>query len=80
MPFEYHVSPQGNDAAAGDALHPFATINRAARIAEPGDTVIVHEGTYREQVNPLHGGLSERERITYQAAPNDGRPIIKGSE
>ena len=44
MKFEYHVKPTGNDAACGDAEHPFATISKAAQMASPGDTVIVHEG------------------------------------
>ena len=65
MKFEYHVKPTGNDAAYGDAEHPFATISKAAQMASPGDTVIVHEGVYREQVDPKRGGLSEHERITY---------------
>jgi hypothetical protein len=30
------------------AGHPFATITQALHAAEPGDTVIVHEGVYRE--------------------------------
>ena len=38
MKFEYHVKPTGNDAACGDAEHPFATISKAAQMASPGDT------------------------------------------
>jgi len=68
MKFEYHVKPTGSDAACGDAEHPFATISKAAQVAAPGDTVIVHEGVYREQVDPKRGGLSEHERITYCGA------------
>ena len=59
MKFEYHVKPTGSDAACGDAEHPFATISKAAQMASPGDTVIVHEGVYREQVDPRHGRLSK---------------------
>ncbi|MBY8968245.1 DUF1565 domain-containing protein, partial [Algiphilus sp. NNCM1] len=55
MKFEYHVKPTGSDAACGDAEHPFATISKAAQMASPGDTVIVHEGVYREQVDPKRG-------------------------
>lgn len=80
MKFEYHVKPTGNDAACGDAEHPFATISKAAQMASPGDTVIVHEGAYREQVDPKRGGLSEHERITYCGAEGEARPVIKGSE
>ena len=49
MKFEYHVKPTGSDAACGDAEHPFATISKAAQMASPGDTVIVHEGVYRDK-------------------------------
>ena len=39
----------------------------------------VHEGVYRERVNPPRGGLSEDKRIVYQAAPGEAVEI-KGSE
>ncbi|MDR4031858.1 MAG: right-handed parallel beta-helix repeat-containing protein, partial [Bifidobacterium sp.] len=80
MKFEYHVKPTGSDAACGDVEHPFATISKAAQMASPGDTVIVHEGVYRERVDPKRGGLSEHERITYCGAEGEARPVIKGSE
>ena len=79
MAFEFHVRPDGDDLSAGDLAHPFATISKAAELARPGDTVIVHEGVYREQVDPAHGGVSNLERITYRAAEGE-RPVIKGSE
>jgi hypothetical protein len=76
---EYHVSPRGNDAAAGGPSDPFRTINCAARKALPGDTVTVHSGTYREWVNPLYGGIDDSRRILYRAA--EGEYVeIKGSE
>ena len=79
MAFEFHVRPDGDDLSAGDLAHPFATISKAAELARPGDTVIVHEGVYREQVDPAHGGVSDLERIVYRAAEGE-RPVIKGSE
>jgi len=76
---EFHVSPQGDDQNKGSSEHPFRTISQAAQLARPGDRVIVHEGIYREQVNPLFGGDSDSKRIVYQAA--DGEHVeIKGSE
>ncbi len=76
---EYHVSKQGNDHNSGTISSPFLTISRAAKIAQAGDTVIVHDGTYREWVKPVHSGVSDRQRITYTAA-KDETVIIKGSE
>lgn len=76
---EYHVSKTGNDQNDGSKNRPFLTIQKAADTAIAGDTVTVHEGTYREWVKPLNPGLSDRRRIVYQAAPNE-RVIIKGSE
>lgn len=79
MSFEYHVSPKGNDNAAGSKTSPFATISKAARTARSGDSVIVHDGVYCEQVNPLYGGVSDLERITYKAAEGE-HPVISGAE
>ena len=79
MAREYHVSVNGNDAADGSMAAPLRTINHAAQIALPGDTVTVHEGTYREWVNPLSGGEREGKRILYRAAPGE-KAEIKGSE
>ena len=75
----YHVSKQGNDKNIGSAEAPFLTINRAATVALPCDTVIVHEGEYREWVDPKCGGLDENSRITYTAAEGE-KVVIKGSE
>ena len=75
----FHVAPGGNDAAAGAASAPFRTIQHAADVARPGDVITVHEGVYRERVNPPRGGKSNRKRIVYQAAPGE-RVEIKGSE
>lgn len=75
----FHVSPAGSDGQLGSESAPFRTINRAANAAMPGDTVLVHAGTYREWVRPTRGGRSEHRRITYAAAPGE-QPVIKGSE
>ncbi len=76
---EIHVSKDGNDANTGGADAPFLTINRAAATAQPGDSVVVHAGTYREWVKPPRGGTGEDARITYRAA-NGEKVVIKGSE
>lgn len=75
---DYHISTQGNDQNKGTAEQPFRTISRAAALAEPGDTVTVHAGVYREWINPLNGG-TEEQRILYKAA-GDGEVVISGAE
>ena len=75
----YHVSKNGNNINAGTAEAPFLTINHAAQIADEGDTVIVHEGVYRETVSPARGARNEFCRITYEAAEGE-KAVIKGSE
>ena len=79
MPTELHVAPTGSDQADGSELHPFQTISRAARLAQPGDTVVVHAGVYREWVRPRNSGLSDRRRITYTVAAGE-HVVVKGSE
>jgi alpha-N-arabinofuranosidase len=76
---EWHVAPHGSDAGPGTRRAPLRTIQRAADLAHPGDTITVHAGVYRERVNPPRGGASDRQRIVYRAAPGE-RVEIKGSE
>lgn len=76
---EYHVAVSGNDANDGSAGKPFKTIMAAAGVAQPGDIITVHEGVYRERINPPRGGISDDARITYRAAPGE-KVVVKGSE
>jgi glycosyl hydrolase family 120/parallel beta helix pectate lyase-like protein/uncharacterized protein DUF1565 len=76
---DYHISVNGNNANDGSASSPFRTISFAAQLAQPGDIITVHAGTYREWINPARGGLNNSNRITYRAAAG-GKVEIKGSE
>ncbi|MGF7398170.1 right-handed parallel beta-helix repeat-containing protein [Thermoanaerobacterium thermosaccharolyticum] len=76
---EYHVAKTGSDQGKGTLKDPFLTINKAASVAMAGDTIIVHEGVYREWVKPKYKGLSDKRRITYKAAEGE-KVVIKGSE
>jgi len=42
----YYVSPAGSDSNLGTSSAPFLTIQKAANTVNPGDTVIVRDGTY----------------------------------
>jgi alpha-N-arabinofuranosidase len=76
---EFHVAVNGKDSNPGTQEAPLRTIQRAADLAQPGDVITVHEGVYRERVNPPRGGQSDALRIVYQAAPGE-KVEIKGSE
>ena len=76
---EFHVAIGGKDSNAGTQAAPLRTIQRAAELAQPGDTITVHEGIYRERVAPPRGGESDAKRIVYQAAPGE-KVEIRGSE
>lgn len=42
----YHVAPGGNDGNDGSAAAPWATLQHAADTVQPGDSVLVYDGTY----------------------------------
>ena len=62
----------------GSQSRPFRHIDDAARIAMPGDEVLVAPGIYREYVNPRHAG-TEDARITYRSVEPLGA-VITGAE
>jgi hypothetical protein len=76
---EFHVAIGGKDSNPGTQGAPLRTIQRGAELAQPGDVITVHEGVYRERINPPRGGGSDASRIVYQAAPGE-KVEIKGSE
>ena len=76
---EFHVAVNGNDSNPGTKAAPLRSVQRGAELAQPGDTITVHEGTYRERITPPRGGESDSKRIVYQAA-SDEQVEIKGSE
>jgi len=76
---EYHVAMHGHDTNVGSLVAPLRTIQRAGELAQPGDTITVHAGIYREWINPPRGGTSDAQRITYQAAAGEN-VVITGSE
>lgn len=66
----YYVSTSGSDSAAGSSTAPFRTIQFAANTAQPGDTVIITGGTYRETVTPPTSGTAGNP-ITFAARSSD---------
>jgi len=68
-----------SDKNPGTDAKPLKTIQTAANLAQPGDTILVKAGIYREEVIPPRGGTSPDRPITYRAAPG-GAVSIRGSE
>lgn len=56
----YFVSPRGDDGNPGTDTRPFRTIQRAADLVNPGDTVIVEDGTYSLPLTPTACGADAR--------------------
>lgn len=62
----------------GTSQMPFRHINDAAKIAQPGDEVLVAPGIYREYVDPVYAGTEEA-RITYRST-EPLQAVITGAE
>jgi parallel beta-helix repeat protein len=70
----FYVAPNGNDANAGSEAQPWATINHAAQTLQPGDTVLVKNGTYGGVYVDRSGAPGKP--ITFKAFPGD-KPRIE---
>ncbi|MBN2583252.1 MAG: right-handed parallel beta-helix repeat-containing protein [Planctomycetes bacterium] len=70
--------PKADDANPGSAAAPLRTVGKGVAMAQPGDTVLVKPGLYREAVTLKTSGTAEK-RITLKAAPG-GRAIISGAD
>ncbi len=71
-----HVSPDGDDSASGSAAEPLRTITAAVRKSLAGDTIVVHSGTYREELK-----VENRPGLQLVAAPGaevwlDGSVVV----
>ena len=55
---ELYVATNGNDQAAGSMGAPFLTIAKALAVAQPGDSVKLRAGIYREDINPPRSGTA----------------------
>ena len=76
----YHVDcqhPKAADTNPGTAEAPLRHIQAAADKVQPGDTILVHAGTYREMIDWETPGV-EGKPITLQAAPGE-TVVVKGS-
>ncbi len=73
-----YVNAKARFDGDGSKERPFKRINDAAKMAKPGDEVLVMPGVYREYVNPINAGTAEA-RITYRSTEPLGA-VITGAE
>ncbi|HWV99435.1 MAG TPA: right-handed parallel beta-helix repeat-containing protein [Candidatus Acidoferrum sp.] len=71
-------NPQASDDGEGIREHPWKTISRAAGKVMPGDTVVIREGIYREQVVLKTGG-TDQAPIRFEAAPG-AHVVLTGAD
>lgn len=71
---QYYVSPTGNNVSDGSIFTPWLTIQHAADIAGPGDTVIVLDGWYRERVRSKTNGVAGNP-VTFRAQNRYGARV-----
>ena len=72
----YYVATTGVDTATGSAAQPWRTLQRAANVVNPGDTVLVATGVYRESVRFTRSGTSSQ-RVVFRNATGQ-YPVIDG--
>ncbi|MDI9419644.1 MAG: right-handed parallel beta-helix repeat-containing protein [Bacillota bacterium] len=75
---KYYVDANAFRGGDGSKERPFKRINDAAKVALPGDEVLVTPGIYREYVDPVNSGTEEA-RITYVSTTPLGA-VITGAE
>ena len=75
---QIYVDINATGGGTGTKEYPFKRISEAAKIARPGDEVLVAPGVYREYVDPANPG-APRARITYRSVEK-GAAVITGAE
>lgn len=74
----YYVAPWGSDANTGIEASPWRTIQHAAGVLRPGETVFVRGGIYKENIT-IKSFSDSGDYVTFQAYPGE-TPVISGAE
>lgn len=74
----YYVAPNGSDSNPGTQAAPFATLQKAHDVANPGDTIYMRGGTYKfpRQTYMNRSGSSGQRINVFNYA--DEIPILDG--
>jgi hypothetical protein len=64
-----HLSPSGSDSSDCGAAAPCRTLNRAYRVAAPGQTVEMAAGTYSDTTLSLDSSKTSTADVVFQPAP-----------
>ena len=59
-PATYHVAPHGNDGNAGTLERPLRTIQAGVNKLQPGDTLLIRGGVYRETITFPRSGAPDK--------------------
>jgi hypothetical protein len=79
----YVGGANADDANPGTDAEPFATIQAAAAVAEPGTEVRIRDGIYRETIVPAVGGTEDEPIVFTADTRGDGticEPVISGAD
>jgi len=68
---DLYVATNGQDSNPGTIENPLRTIQHAADIAKPGDTVYVRAGSYCQQLAVKISGNAQQGFITFQSQPGE---------
>ncbi|MES2658792.1 MAG: DUF4990 domain-containing protein [Verrucomicrobiota bacterium] len=73
---EFHVATMGDDTKPGSAKAPFATLQRAEKAANPGDTVFIHGGIYKMAESQINHARRGRANVIFLSkSGTSGKPI-----
>lgn len=78
VPGTLYVSPDGQESGTGTKDAPFGSLETALQRLQPGDTLRVEDGEYRESIKDLTVVPgTPQERIRVEAAPG-AEPVVRG--
>lgn len=71
QPVTLHVALNGKDTNPGSSDSPFRTIQFGVDALRPGDTLLIHGGTYREFVTITKSGAYFDRNVKVRAVPGE---------